>query len=180
MKDLRKFIATTIREYLNEQEISTKKFIAYHGTSNDFKEFDIKKMHDKEGKSLNLGWGKGVINFTDSFNNARGYAINGNGDNPRVIKAELSFTNPFYMGSYMKGDTGYARYQRVRDGFVDTIDKNIWWGEIKSGKNLRMEAFIKQLKKEGYDGIVSGDDSKEYVIFYVNQIKILESIDIEK
>ena len=173
------------KQFINEN--NSNKIIAYHGTSVDFDEFDIKKMIDKEGKDLNLGWGRGVINFTDSLSEARAYAKRWDSGTPQIIEVELTINNPFYIGSYRSINTklsdGYARFQRVRDGFVDTVDRNIWWGKIRGHKNLRMEAFVKQLKKEGYDGIIEGDkglgDMLGYVVFKIGQIKIINKIPIE-
>lgn len=160
-----------------KQSIVEGTYIGYHGTSAIFDKFDLRNMNDAEGKSLNLGWGRGVILFTTKYSEAMAYAksFHGNGTTPRVIHAELTMNNPFRIGTYSDDDTGYARYQRVRDGYVDTVDRSIWWGKIPGNKNRRMEAFVKQLKKEGYDGIISGrPPDVEYVIFKPDQIQILD------
>jgi hypothetical protein len=45
--ELRKFIATTIREYLNEQEtLGNNRFEVYHGTKNEFNDFNYSFIKD--------------------------------------------------------------------------------------------------------------------------------------
>ena len=57
MKDdmkLRKFIATTIREFLNEQVSDNKKFIAYHSTNSKIDDFDFDKIELKANSSTRI------------------------------------------------------------------------------------------------------------------------------
>lgn len=82
--ELRKFIATTIREYLNENNI-TKKIIAYHGTRYEFDRFELSYPKGAIGNK------RGVY-FTTDLQTATEYAedVDGALDNKsRVIKALL-------------------------------------------------------------------------------------------
>jgi len=51
---LRKFIATTIKEYLNEQVIGNKEFIAYHSTNSKIGNFDFDKIELKPNSSTRI------------------------------------------------------------------------------------------------------------------------------
>ena len=82
--ELRKFIATTIREYLNK-DTTSKEIIAYHGTRYEFDRFE--PFYPKGV----IGNKKGVY-FTKDLQTAIEYAedVDGALDNKsRVIKAKL-------------------------------------------------------------------------------------------
>ena len=51
---LRKFIATTIREFLNEQVSVDKEFIAYHSTNSKIDNFDFDKIELKPNSSTRI------------------------------------------------------------------------------------------------------------------------------
>jgi hypothetical protein len=51
---LRRFIATTIKEYLNEQVNSDKEFIAYHSTDTKIDDFDFNKIELKANSSTRI------------------------------------------------------------------------------------------------------------------------------
>lgn len=51
---LRKFIATTIKEYLNEQMGSNKEFIGYHSTNTKIDNFDFDKIELKPNSSTRI------------------------------------------------------------------------------------------------------------------------------
>jgi hypothetical protein len=83
--ELRKFIATTIREYLNEQ-VNTDNITAYHGTRYNFDNFE---MFYPKGA---MGNPKGVY-FTRDLQTAIEYAEDVDGgldDKSRVIKVKLN------------------------------------------------------------------------------------------
>jgi hypothetical protein len=50
----RKFIATTFKEYLNEQINSRKEFIAYHSTNSKIEDFDFDKIELKPNSSTRI------------------------------------------------------------------------------------------------------------------------------
>jgi hypothetical protein len=49
---LRKFIATTIREFLNEQVNTNKEFIVYHSTNSKIDDFNFDKIELKPNLSV--------------------------------------------------------------------------------------------------------------------------------
>lgn len=51
---LRKFIATTIREFFNEQVSGNKEFIAYHSTNSKIDNFDFDKIELKPNSSTRI------------------------------------------------------------------------------------------------------------------------------
>jgi len=51
---LRKFIATTLSEYLNEQMSNNKEFIAYHSTNSKIDDFDFDKIELKPNSSTRI------------------------------------------------------------------------------------------------------------------------------
>jgi hypothetical protein len=83
--ELKKFIKTTIREYLNEK-LNTNNIIAYHGTRYNFDEFDV--FYPKGA----IGNPKGAY-FTRDLQTAIEYAENVDGgldDKSRVVKVKLN------------------------------------------------------------------------------------------
>jgi len=51
---LRKFIATTVKEYLNEQVSGNKEFIGYHSTNSKIDNFDFGKIELKPNSSTRI------------------------------------------------------------------------------------------------------------------------------
>lgn len=68
--ELRKFIATTIREYLNEQYTICENFVAYHGSGVKFDDFSGDFIDSGIG---NAGFGYGIY-LTNTKQNAKGWA----------------------------------------------------------------------------------------------------------
>ena len=61
--ELRKFIATTIREYLNEQNyINENVYKVFHGTNDSFDSFD----YDKIGTNTEGAWNGVGFYFSDN------------------------------------------------------------------------------------------------------------------
>jgi len=82
--ELRKFIATTIREYLNEQHVINESiYQVFHGTNDDFDNFD----YDKIGTNTEAAWNGGGFYFSDNKTEASLY---GN----KIINAEIKLNNP--------------------------------------------------------------------------------------
>lgn len=50
----RKYIATTIKEHLNEQMGSNKEFIGYHSTDSKIDNFDFDKIETKSNSSTRI------------------------------------------------------------------------------------------------------------------------------
>lgn len=139
----------------------------YHGTDAVFKEFDKAKMLDKEGLKLGLGMGKGTITFSTSKGEAQKYGKN-------IVEAKVNIKKPFVIKGPEWADMGYERWKRVRDGMKDTTT-DIYWGKYKTYAG-RVNSFVRQLKKEGYDGIILGhpklEKDLEITVFDTSQIII--------
>ena len=157
MSDLRKFIKTTIREYLNEQEtfnnvINDEKFknwfknsemvkpngtpiIFYHGTNKNFDVFDKSMINS----STDAGWlGYGFYFYTD-INEARQYG--------KVRSFVLNIENPYFA----------------------TDEDNERLAELNSVEVSK--EFTDNLITEGYDGVYyNGNLRGETVVFEPNQI----------
>lgn len=84
MKDLKKFIATTIREYLNEKHyINENVYKVFHGTNDNFDSFN----YDKIGTNTESAWNGVGFYFSDNKAEASLY---GN----KIMNAEIEFKNP--------------------------------------------------------------------------------------
>lgn len=64
---------------------------AYHGTGHDFEEFD--RSH------VRFNQDDGAFFFTSDKSLADVWSYEGNGDNPRVITADLNFENPLIVSA---------------------------------------------------------------------------------
>lgn len=154
---IRKFIATTIREYLNEQEMfnntandeNFKKWfinsemvkkdgtpiVFYHGTNNSFVKFDKNMI----SKSTDAGWlGYGFYFYTD-IHEASQYG--------EVKSFFLNIENPYFAT-----DEDNERLSEIND--------------IETSKE-----FTNKLISEGYDGVYyNGNLRGETVVFEPSQI----------
>lgn len=150
--------------------------VVYHGTNAEFTVFDKKAFHDKHGKNLNLGWGRGVFNLTDAKSIAQNYANIQRSERgraysdgtPKVMELYVNMVNPYDM----RIPANETRFRNSMNGFTNKEDyenTGIWWNDIPDEQNKRPEAFIKLMKKEGYDGII--EDLGNVVVFSPNQIK---------
>ena len=155
--ELRKFIKTTIREYLHEQQtfnniINDEKFknwfknsemvkpdgtpiIFYHGTNKNFDVFDKNMINS----STDAGWlGYGFYFYTD-INEARQYG--------KVRSFVLNIENPYFA----------------------TDEDNERLAELNSIEASK--EFTDKLISEGYDGVYyNGNLRGETVVFEPNQI----------
>jgi hypothetical protein len=159
--ELRKFIKTTIREYLNEQETlknvingdNFKKWfrnsemvksdgtpmIFYHGTNKQFDKFDKSMINT----STDAGWlGYGFYFYTD-INEARQYG--------KVRSFFLNIENPYYA----------------------TDEDNERLAELNNVEASK--EFTDNLISDGYDGVYyNGNLRGETVVFEPNQIWEIE------
>ena len=167
---LRKFIATTIREYLNEQQETEtnlndnfkkwfgsskikdggKPLILYHGTKTNFNVFKPSKSIGNQGETDQI---EGMY-FTTNKDAASFFSI---GDDERYLKpVYLSLKNPYFTdgNNELKNELG--------------IDK--------------LKDVNKTLKSLGYDGLImsrgfyaKGGPFVLYLAFYPNQIKSINN-----
>jgi hypothetical protein len=121
--------------------------ICYHGTSDKFNIFDIKKSGDNYNASY------GAFFFTDREKSAKNYAKlhsmrSKRDDDGYVIASYLKITNPYI-------DTNVIDYF----GAVDKFDTNAYM-------------YIRNAKERGQDGIIfKSTTGSLYVVFNCNQIK---------
>ena len=160
--ELRKFIATTIREYLNEQQenesdlndnfwmwfgnsitIENKNpIVFYHGSDTDFESFSKTKIGNRHWQSKSDAYGGGFF-FTDKER----YASHGG----IIKKVYLKIQNPLIRTA---GDYYYA---------TDMYDNN-------------STTFLQKAKEDGNDGIIIKTPSGSlYIVFEPNQIKSVEN-----
>jgi hypothetical protein len=155
---LRKFIATTIREYLNEQQIFDNKDIWYHGTNNNFNVFDLSNF----GKTDEGWWGIGVY-FHSDIETAKIYGSN-------IIQVNLNTTDVLNLPSDYSGkflfntliDLGFKLPLEYKDYSAMKIIKNI-------GKQ-QFTDFIKNYYDVMVINYVQG--TKEAIVFNLNVIDI--------
>lgn len=168
MKDLKKFIATTIREYLNENTEFNSNMILYHGTDNKFTVFNDNKP----------------IFFVDDIYVARTY---GN----FIIKAKLNMDNPieldfdgkstyyFYDKWYLPSDLANKikeiaihiknRYSLDDDlkEYLESLDFSDMYGDL--------DGIIMRNISDAMGGVFSTHKAaNNYVVFDKNQIKIIK------
>lgn len=86
---MRKFIATSIKEYLNiHHQINENTYKVFHGTNDDFDSF----AHDKIGSNMGASWNGVGFYFSDKKSEASLY-----GD--KVMSVEIKLTNPIDLTS---------------------------------------------------------------------------------
>jgi hypothetical protein len=136
---------------------SIKNKVMYHGSPNQFDEFDKNMIGSNSGNKGLLGEG---FYFTDKkslaedyANGSRNLANNGNG---MVYEANLDVKNPLYWNSIKTPEQMSALAKEL--GLDDGILK---WNKNNNGGEMRMltgngepEAVTNALKKAGYDGVV--------------------------
>lgn len=133
MKDLRKFIATTIREYMNENRITKK---VYRGGS------EIGSSHHSN-----------VTYYTDSDIEAKNYA-NYFHDNDKVYSKVIDFKNPLIL---VKSEIGH---KGLYDMFVKIFDDGNIPDVYEFPFNINdshRNKIIDYARNNGYDGIIKDD-----------------------
>jgi hypothetical protein len=175
--ELKKIIATTIREFLNEQQevknnlnknfwkwfgnskvvdSNGNPMICYHGSNdNNIKIFNL----DLTGKNTDSGmYGKGFY-FTDDKKYANTYNRNKNGS---VLQVFLRILNPLIITN--KNDIPKIN---VPD---DTLD------DMYNAPNIYSLKFREYLIKNRYDGVIDDMNTiKQFVVLFPNQIKSIEN-----
>jgi hypothetical protein len=171
--ELRKFIATSIREYLNEQQetqtnlndnfkkwFSNSKvvnkegnpMICYHGSNNkDIKTFNL----DLTGKNTDSGmFGKGFY-FTNNIKYANTYNRTKNGE---TLKVYLKISNPLMINN------------KIDIPKIEIPDDSL--EDMYNSPNIYSEKFRQFLIENKYDGVIDNMSSiKQFVALYSNQIK---------
>lgn len=159
MREIKKFIATTIREYLNEQQnIETNindKFWKWFGNSKIV--YNGKPILVHHGSRSEFDEFFGDTFFTDDYMNADGYA-----GGEYVYDVYISIKNPLIIDA--KGrkwdDIETENDITSTQGIVGTVDRSKYDGVI-----------INNVKDSWIDDVDYQDASTIYVTFKPNQIK---------
>jgi hypothetical protein len=177
--ELRKSIATTIQEYLNEQkEIESnlnanfwkwfgnskikennKPMVLFHGTKNTLSSFDDRK----KGSSTDFGIrGRGFY-FSTNIKSAQSY-----GDN--IYKVYLKIENPFDLLSFNSLEE-IVTLLVIDDSIIQERGRGTKYHSITLKSDFS-GVFSGAVRELGYDGIIHGE---EFVCFKPNQIKSIEN-----
>ena len=148
--------------------------VVYHGTAaKDIEIFEHKKAQDKIGRKHGLGWGKGKFYFIDSESAAmmaaRNAAERKDGSEPKAIPVFLNIRK-------MMDHDEYSQRFHDKTGRYPYTSYDADYGMKQRDKDL--SAQDKEIRKEGYDGLVSSKTYKnkydgygQIAVFNPNQIK---------
>lgn len=148
--NLRKFIHTTIREYLNEN-MNINNLILYHGTNNDFNNFDLKFFNSGSGDGGWLGYG---IYLTNDYEYAESY-----GD---VLECKVTLNNPYILEDY----TYSTRPQKLNNELVTNNSRET----TNKLKELGYDSVVLKYKDETRTWL---DEFIEICVFNPSNIKII-------
>ena len=176
--ELRKFIATTIREYLNEQksnsDVITEEIVAYHRSPNKFYKFDISNVSYKEYRQQS-GWGLYFSNIIPSkeygeylykvklFKNKKEYVL-------------IDTRNPVQENIVNKIVEALKGYNKKSDEVVEfAYNGFLFYGTLSRilGGNKKASLF---LLENGIDGLKNSETKNWhiYILFNDNDITVEE------
>ena len=119
---LRKFIATTIKEYLNEQVSGNKEFIGYHSTNSKIDNFDFDKIELKPNSSTRID-GIFFSNVPQTSWGDYTYKVKIISENPAIFDLSKSrFDSLGIQESFealLRGDTSYMIEDLVEYGGME-------------------------------------------------------------
>jgi hypothetical protein len=200
--ELRKFIATTIREYLNEQQKIGKKVIAYHGTPHGkFDKFSMRKRGSGADLTGLGDYGKGFY-FSPNKEYALSYATevqNRRSDikevKPMLYTVKLKMDRPFdmrilseiqkrsltLMKKYGVFNIPDSEYENMYNELGITEEEHEFYNDVENliGDNWGDWDIKNKLKERGYDSLINYDGN-EYVVYSPNQIEIIDVQEINK
>ena len=121
--DSNDIIVSIMREYINEQENSNdySDVTLYHGTSNDFDEFDI----EKAGSMKYSDWGKGIY-FTRSKSMANGYRIDA------IKKYNKEYNDAYNEYEQVEKELANMKYRSAERNELE----NILFDKLKKFQNI--------------------------------------------
>jgi hypothetical protein len=181
MKDLRKFIKTTIREFILEQELNENKVnivldifnnfnnLSKYGTVENYLEY----LSDifPNSKVNEIVYHGGTLNPTDRGKDSFTGELGG--------KHGIYFTGSKSRAkSYIKsGDNSYKSNSKIYFALLNIerpLDKKIW-SKWKFGADTITDDGLKQMKEHNSDGIIDTDLLSKYTkIKYNTQYVVLE------
>jgi len=175
--ELRKFIATTIREYLNEQEIGGSGLILYHGSGEDkpFEKFNNNQFFTvNDYIACNYAENNGGLLYKVKTDIRKTLELKGNyvslgGKSMKTIEPE-QYELEYSLVKKLYGDSALEHW--LNHGF-NPSPAHVFNGDYT--------AIINWAKNNGYDSIKFFDESFDtfvrditYIIFNGNNIKIID------
>lgn len=171
---LKKFIATTIREYLNESNQPVTNFIVFHSSNEKINKFSLSKI-------TNLGgdlYGKGFY-FTNNMNYSKKFG-------KFTYKCEIILIKPLNL-------TNKSTKEQLLDiiKYIDNPKSDLKpiLGLINSNSFTTAFRYLRKYISfielcNMFDGVIGyADDEKggkEYVVYNPNNIRILEIINSDE
>lgn len=145
--------------------------VFYHGTSNEFWAFDIRKSNDKTGRMMGLGSGKGKIYLTEYKASAQAAAYSskarGTGKSERVL--------PLYVSANKVLDkTDYSRLLKsAYEKYPNSEPHKTGYDYTQRDKAIaEVDRYV---KKQGYD-CVWDKESGEMFVFNSTQLKSADPV----
>lgn len=190
MDNLKKFIKTTIREFLNEQELNENKTnivtdifnnfneLSKYGNIENYLEYLSNIFHNS--KVNEIVYHGGTLNPTDRGKDSFTGELGG--------KHGIYFTGSKSRAkSYIKsGDSSYKSGSKIYFALLNIerpLDKKIW-SKWKFGADTITDDGFKQMKENNSDGIIVTDllskytniqYNTQYVVLEMNQVHIIGS-----
>lgn len=167
MKDLRQFIKTTIREFLNENIISNIQYVVYHGTDFNFDDFKTRR------KVSGYGYSMGAY-FSSSEKEAKRYGKN-------IKQYTLNFDKlldlTFINEEDKNGKEKFFNYINNEFNIIFPSQKSMIYSNPYFGYTTlegldKNHNLVPMLKKKGFDGISFNEgDGITFVVFNNKSIK---------
>jgi hypothetical protein len=170
MKDLKQFIKTTIREFVNENIISNSQHIVYHGTDFDFYEFKTRRKVSGYGYSMGAyfsssekeakRYGKNIKQYTLDFNKLLDLTF--------IIEDDKNGKEKFF--NYMNNELDIFFPQQK-----SMIYSNPYFGYTTLESLDKNHNLTPLLKKKDFDGICFNEgDGVTFVVFNNKSIKEIQ------
>jgi len=164
MRDLKKIIATTIREYLNEN-VGNKQYVVFHSSDEHFNKFDLSKITNKGGDLYGYGF-----YFTNNITYSKQFGM-------YTYKCEITLSKPLDLTIKSTKET-LLNLIKIIDipknelqSLIGLINNNSF---TTAFRHIRKYISFEELSNI-FDGVIGYADGggKEYVVYEPNNIKII-------
>lgn len=164
--ELRKFIVTTIREYLNEN-VGYKQYVVFHSSNEYFNKFDLSKITNMGGDLYGYGF-----YFTNNITYSKQFG-------KYTYKCEITLSKPLDLTIKSTKET-LLNLIKIIDipkdelhSLISLINNNSF---TTAFRYIRKYISFEELSNI-FDGVIGYADAdgggKEYVVYNPNNIKIL-------
>lgn len=165
MKDLKKFIATTIKEYLNEN-VEYKHYVVFHSSNEYFNKFDLSKITNMGGDLYGYGF-----YFTNNITYSKQFG-------KYTYKCEITLSKPLDLTIKSTKETLLNLIKNINipknelQSLIGLINNNSF---TTAFRHIRKYISFEELSNifDGVIGYADDDGGKEYVVYNSNNIKIL-------